>query len=102
MKFEKKEPSVDNINLAVKFLNERKARHKDTVPMMAAACMAMKKRYDLNLDEDDCALTRSIQYCMDRLYISRISLNMLTNQHLMLHGWKKPVPGRVRNRIILK
>lgn len=95
LKFEKKEPSVDNINLAVKFLNERKARHKDTVPMMAAACMAMKKRYDLNLDEDDCALTRSIQYCMDRLYISRISLNMLTNQHLMLHGWKKPVPGQV-------
>ena len=95
MEFEKKEPTVENINLAVKFLNERKARHKDTVPLMASACMAMKQKYDLTLNEEDCALTKSVQYCMDRLYISRISLNMLTNQHLMLHGYKNPVPGQV-------
>jgi len=95
IEFETKEPTVENISLAVKFLNERKARHRDTVPMMAEACMAMKKKYDLNLSQEDCALTKSVQYCLDRLYISRISLNMLTNQHLMLHGYKNPVPGQV-------
>ena len=95
IEFETKEPSVENISLAVKFLNERKARHKDTVPMMASACMAMKQKYDLSLNEEDCALTKSVQYCLDRLYTSRISLNMLTNQHLMLHGYKNPVQGQV-------
>ena len=95
IEFETKEPTVENISLAVKFLNERKARHRDTVPMMAEACMAMKQKYDLNLSQEDCALTKSVQYCLDRLYISRISLNMLTNQHLMLHGYKNPVPGQV-------
>ena len=95
IEFETKEPTVENISLAVKFLNDRKARHRDTVPMMAAACMAMKQKYDLNLSQEDCALTKSVQYCLDRLYISRISLNMLTNQHLMLHGYKNPVPGQV-------
>ena len=33
-----------------------------------------------------------MQYCLDRLYTSRISLNMLTNQHLMLHGYKALSP----------
>ena len=42
LEFETKEPSKENINLAVKFLNERKLRHKDTVPLMAGACMAMR------------------------------------------------------------
>ena len=42
LEFETKEPSEENINLAVKFLNERKLRHKDTVPLMAGACMAMR------------------------------------------------------------
>ena len=54
-----------------------------------------KQKHDLNLSQEDCALTKSVQYCLDRLYISRISLNMLTNQHLMLHGYKNPVPGQV-------
>ena len=42
LEFETKEPSKENIDLAVKFLNERKLRHKDTVPLMAGACMAMR------------------------------------------------------------
>ena len=50
--------------------------------------MISRRQYDLSLSLDGCALTRAVQYCLDRLYISRISLNMLTNQHLMLHGYK--------------
>jgi len=95
LKFENKEANTKNIREAVELLIERKARHKDTVPSMASACMAMKDKYGVSLDEEDCALTKSVQYCLDRLYISRISLNMLTNQHLMVHGYKKPVKDQI-------
>jgi len=95
LQFETREPSEENIRAAVRLLVERKARHRDTVGTMAAACMAMKTQYGLQLEQEDCALTRSVQYCLDRLYTSRISLNMLTNQHLMLHGYKTPVPGQI-------
>ena len=56
--------------------------------MMMMIMMISRRQYDLSLSLDGCALTRAVQYCLDRLYISRISLNMLTNQHLMLHGYK--------------
>ena len=56
--------------------------------MMMIMMMISRRQYDLSLSLDGCALTRAVQYCLDRLYISRISLNMLTNQHLMLHGYK--------------
>jgi hypothetical protein len=29
---------------------------------------------------------RTVQYSLDRIYTSRISLNMLTDQHLMVYG----------------
>jgi len=93
--FEDKEPTSKNIREAVELLVERKARHRDTVPTMASACMDMKDKYGVSLDEEDCALTRSVQYCLDRLYLSRISLNMLTNQHMMVHGYKNPVPHQI-------
>eukprot|EP00092_Neocalanus_flemingeri_P013144 GFUD01014163.1.p1 GENE.GFUD01014163.1~~GFUD01014163.1.p1 ORF type:complete len:452 (+),score=85.58 GFUD01014163.1:244-1599(+) len=95
LNFENKEANAKNISEAVELLIERKARHKETVPSMASACMAMKYKYGVSLDEEDCALTKSVQYCLDRLYISRISLNMLTNQHLMVHGYKKPIKHQV-------
>ena len=95
LEFENKDPTEENIDMGVKFMKERKARHKDTVRLMASACMAMKNKYSLSLEREECALTQSVQYCLDRLYMSRISLNMLTNQHLMLHGYKSPVPGQV-------
>ena len=59
-----------------------------TVMMTMMIMMISRRQYDLSLSLDGCALTRAVQYCLDRLYISRISLNMLTNQHLMLHGYK--------------
>jgi len=95
VEYENKGPTAENIESAVSFLKERKVRHKDTVRMMASACMAMKNKYGLSLEEEECGLTQSVQYGLDRLYTSRISLNMLTNQHLMLHGYKNPVAGQV-------
>lgn len=93
--FENKEANTKNIREAVELLIDRKARHRDTVPTMASACMDMKDKYGVSLDEEDCALTKSVQYCLDRLYLSRISLNMLTNQHLMVHGYKTPVKAQI-------
>jgi len=95
LEFENKEADAKNIRKAVDLLIDRKAKHKDTVPSMASACMAMKEKYGVSLDEEDCALTKSVQYCLDRLYISRISLNMLTNQHLMVHGYKNPIKHQI-------
>ena len=95
LEYEHKGPSTENIESAVSFLKDRKARHKDSVRMMASACMAMKTKYGLSLEEEECGLTQSVQYCLDRLYTSRISLNMLTNQHLFLHGYKTPVAEQV-------
>lgn len=95
LQFENKEPNTKNIGEAVALLIERKARHRDTVPTMASACMDMKEKYGVSLDEEECALTKAVQYCLDRLYLSRISLNMLTNQHLMVHGYKTPVKEQI-------
>jgi len=93
--FENKEANAKNIKEALAHLIDSKARHRDTVPTMASACMDMKNKYGVSLEEEDCALTKSVQYCLDRLYLSRISLNMLTNQHMMVHGYKTPVNNQI-------
>ena len=90
-------------------LKVTKQRHSVVVPNMARACRAMRKKYHLGMEEvgPNHSLTRAIQYCLDRLYlhryertslikftlslIFRISLNMLTRQHLMVYGHVKTV-----------
>merc|ERR1711935_492117 len=59
--------------------------------------MAMKKKYSLDIESGvETSLTQAVQYCLDRLYTSRISLNMLTNQHLMVYGhMATKLPGQV-------
>lgn len=94
--FETKEPSTTSLSEGVERLKEAKERHSNVVPTMAAACIAMRKKYGLNLEENECALTQTVQYCLDRLYLSRISLNMLTNQHLMVYGHVATrLPGQI-------
>ena len=74
LEYENRGPTAENIESAVSFLKERKVRHKDTVRLMASACMAMKTKYGLSLEEEEGGLTQSVQYGLDRLYTSRISL----------------------------
>merc|ERR1712032_1626680 len=64
---------------------------------MARACRAMRKKYQLGMEEvgPNHSLTRAIQYCLDRLYLHRISLNMLTRQHLMVYGHSTMVENQV-------
>jgi len=95
--FEDKEPNQEALAQGVELLKVTKERHSNVIPSMAAACMAMKKKYSLDIENGvETSLTKAVQYCLDRLYTSRISLNMLTNQHLMVYGhMATKLPGQV-------
>merc|ERR1719186_1231350 len=65
-------------------LSSMRRRHKDTVPTMAEAVMQMKGH--LQEDANHRGLDSCIQYFLDRLYMSRISIHMLINQHTLIFG----------------
>lgn len=95
--FEKRKSTEENILEAVEMLKVTKQRHSGVVPSMAAACEALRHKYGLSVEEvgSNHGLTAAVQYCLDRLYLHRISLNMLTNQHLMVYGHVKTVENQV-------
>jgi len=97
LSFEKRKSTPENILEAVEMLKVTKQRHSVVVPNMARACRAMRQKYQLGMEEvgPNHSLTRAIQYCLDRLYLHRISLNMLTRQHLMVYGHVKTVENQV-------
>lgn len=53
-------------------------RHSDVVQTMAQGVIEMKETQG---DAVDSSMEASIQYFLDRLYMSRISIRMLINQH---------------------
>lgn len=53
-------------------------RHNDVVQTMAQGVIEMKETQGNNVDS---SMETSIQYFLDRLYMSRISIRMLINQH---------------------
>lgn len=53
-------------------------RHSDVVQTMAQGVIEMKETENGNVDS---SMETSIQYFLDRLYMSRISIRMLINQH---------------------
>lgn len=55
-------------------------RYMDTVPLMAEAVRMM------NMEKKKEKPNACIQYFLDRLYMSRISVQMMINQHLQLYG----------------
>jgi len=97
LSFENRKSTPENILEAVEMLKVTKQRHSVVVPNMARACRAMRKKYQLGMEEvgPNHSLTRAIQYCLDRLYLHRISLNMLTRQHLMVYGHATMVENQV-------
>lgn len=64
-----------------------RTRHRDVVPTMAEAVMQMKESSAGGPGVDS-----RIQYFLDRLYMSRISIHMLINQHTILFGNELPPP----------
>ncbi|XP_041939567.1 pyruvate dehydrogenase (acetyl-transferring) kinase isozyme 2, mitochondrial [Alosa sapidissima] len=62
-------------------------RHNDVVPTMAQGVIEYKEAFG-----EDPVTSQNIQYFLDRLYMSRISIRMLINQHtLVFDGEMKPV-----------
>lgn len=51
-------------------------RHNDVVPTMAQGVIEYKEAFG-----EDPVTNQNIQYFLDRLYMSRISIRMLINQH---------------------
>lgn len=95
--FEKRPSTPENILEAVEMLKITKQRHSGVVPSMARACKELKLKYGVSAEDvsKSHGLTRGVQYCLDRLYLHRISLNMLTNQHLMVYGHVNTVENQV-------
>jgi pyruvate dehydrogenase kinase 2/3/4 len=56
-------------------------RHTNAVQTMAQGVMELKESHDV-----DAQTEASIQYFLDRFYMSRMSTRMLTNQHFVLFG----------------
>ncbi|KFM76176.1 [Pyruvate dehydrogenase [lipoamide]] kinase, mitochondrial, partial [Stegodyphus mimosarum] len=56
-------------------------RHNDVVPTMAQGVIELKELHQLDQQTE-----HSIQYFLDRFYMSRISIRMLINQHTSLFG----------------
>jgi len=73
-----------------KCLQTIRQRHKDEVSTMAEAVMQMKYQQDKE-HLHTIRMQNCIQYFLDRLYMSRISIHMLINQHSIIHGDEAPL-----------
>jgi len=89
--FEQSEPSLDTLNSFTEALNTIRRRHLDTVPSMARAVFKLSSLHG-GVSE---GVDETIQYFLDRLYISRISIHMLISHYNALHGNLKTLTGMV-------
>ncbi|XP_017781647.1 PREDICTED: pyruvate dehydrogenase (acetyl-transferring) kinase, mitochondrial [Nicrophorus vespilloides] len=71
-------------------------RHADVVETMAQGVLELKESHDVDHQTE-----HSIQYFLDRFYMSRISIRMLINQHTLLFGGQlENAPGPNRSKYI--
>ncbi|EDW47102.1 pyruvate dehydrogenase (acetyl-transferring) kinase, mitochondrial isoform X1 [Drosophila sechellia] len=89
--YEKAEPTHDNLQKFVADLDLIRNRHNDVVQTMAQGVIEMKENEG---GQVDAPTESSIQYFLDRLYMSRISIRMLINQHTLLFGGNPHAGGR--------
>ncbi|XP_020712677.1 pyruvate dehydrogenase (acetyl-transferring) kinase, mitochondrial isoform X2 [Ceratitis capitata] len=91
LEFEKAEPTHGNLEKFCSTLVHIRNRHSDVVQTMAQGVIEMKEHQSGSVD---CGMESSIQYFLDRLYMSRISIRMLINQHTILFGQFPNEQGR--------
>ncbi|XP_063077725.1 pyruvate dehydrogenase (acetyl-transferring) kinase isozyme 2, mitochondrial [Engraulis encrasicolus] len=84
------EKSPDDYSVLADFVTSLvniRNRHNDVVPTMAQGILEYKEAFG-----EDQVTNQNIQYFLDRLYMSRISIRMLINQHtLVFDDGMKPV-----------
>lgn len=76
--FEKTEPTQENLMFFCNQLVRIRNRHSDVVQTMSQGVIELKETQGGYVEP---LLETSIQYFLDRLYMSRISIRMLINQH---------------------
>jgi len=81
--FEKSEPTADNLTKFCSTLIHIRDRHSDVVQTMAHGILELKESQNNHVEP---GMETSIQYFLDRFYMSRISIRMLINQHTILFG----------------
>ncbi|XP_034838686.1 pyruvate dehydrogenase (acetyl-transferring) kinase, mitochondrial [Maniola hyperantus] len=81
IEFEKKEPEPPVLDQFCERLVHIRNRHADVVQTMAQGVLELKESHEV-----DPGIENSIQYFLDRFYMSRISIRMLINQHTLLFG----------------
>ncbi|KAG8277487.1 [Pyruvate dehydrogenase (acetyl-transferring)] kinase isozyme 2 [Homalodisca vitripennis] len=77
LEFEKADCSSKNLDRFCKALIKIRNRHTDVVQTMAQGVLELKESHDVDHQTEN-----SIQYFLDRFYMSRISIRMLINQHI--------------------
>jgi len=88
IRYEKMELSPSTLETFCSDLTHIRDRHKDVVQTMAQGVIELKESREI-----DSPMELSIQYFLDRFYMSRISIRMLINQHTLLFG-EIPQKGR--------
>ncbi|CAH2007788.1 unnamed protein product [Acanthoscelides obtectus] len=91
LEFEKKEPDAETLEHFCNELVKIRNRHSDVVETMAQGVLELKESHDVDHHTE-----HSIQYFLDRFYMSRISIRMLINQHSQLES----APGPNRSKYI--
>jgi pyruvate dehydrogenase kinase 2/3/4 len=82
LEFERSDPTTDNLEKFCSTLVKIRDRHSETVQTMASGIIELKESQQV-----EPGMETSIQYFLDRFYMSRISIRMLINQHSkMLRG----------------
>lgn len=86
--FEKSEPTSANLEKFCSTLIHIRDRHTDVVQTMANGILELKDSQNNGVEP---GMETSIQYFLDRFYMSRISIRMLINQHSKWDclGWRK-------------
>ena len=92
--FEGLQGDRDDLKAFVNTLGVISNRHVNAVQTMAQGVIELKESHDVDAQTEN-----SIQYFLDRFYMSRISTHMLTNQHTVLFGTKEEDKDPRANRI---
>ncbi|XP_077257387.1 pyruvate dehydrogenase kinase [Temnothorax americanus] len=79
--FEKVDVNETTLDTFCQALIKIRNRHTDVVQTMAQGVLELKESHDVDIQTEN-----SIQYFLDRFFMSRISIRMLINQHTLLFG----------------